>query len=236
MGNHIGLTAYFQRYEQKYLLTPIQYHAIVDMLKDHDYIDDYGVTTIYSLYYDTPDFAVARKSMNKSAYKEKLRLRSYGMPQPGDMVYWEVKKKLKGVTYKRRIPTPFTPPTAFEFQEDINTSTCNEIRWFFSYYRPLPQCLITYDRLALRSEKHANLRITFDTRIRFRISDLDFSFGTSGTPLLDENRFLMEIKTDRSIPLLLSAYLTRLNLFPISFSKYRMAFEQILYKREIQYA
>jgi hypothetical protein len=193
------------------------------------------VTTIYSLYYDTPGFTIARKSRDKSTYKEKLRLRSYGMPRPGDTIYWELKKKLKGITYKQRIPAPFTQ-AAFEFQEDVHTSACNEIRWFFSYYRPLPQCLVTYERLALRSGKHANLRITFDTQVRFRVSDLDFSFGPSGTPLLDGNRFLMEIKTDRSIPLFLSACLARLNLFPVSYSKYRMAFEQIMYKRVIQYA
>jgi hypothetical protein len=233
MENYPGLTAYFQRYEQKYLLNPAQYHAVVNILKDHAYIDDYGVTTIYSLYYDTPGFAIARKSRNKSTYKEKLRLRSYDIPRPGDTVYWEVKKKLRGITYKQRIPMPFTQGT-LEFQE-VHTSASDEIHWFFSYYRPLPQCLITYDRLALRSREHANLRITFDTQVRFRVSDLDFSFGPSGRPLLDKNLFLMEIKTDRSIPLFLSASLTHLNLFPVSYSKYRTAFEQLMYKREIRY-
>jgi hypothetical protein len=235
MENHPGLTAYFQRYEQKYLLNSIQYHALVDMLKDHNYIDDYGLTTIYSLYYDTPNFAIAWKSKDKSTYKEKLRLRSYGIPRPGDTVYWELKKKLRGITYKQRIPAPFTP-AAFEFREDVHTPVCDEIRWFLSYYQPLPRCLITYERLALRSTEHANLRITFDTQVRFRVSDFDFSGGPSGMPLLDENRALMEIKTDRAIPLFLSAYLTRLNLFPVAFSKYRTAFEKIMYKREPWYA
>jgi hypothetical protein len=235
MKNHPGLTAYFQRYEQKYLLNPAQCHEVVDMLKDHGYIDDYGVTTIYSLYYDTPGFAIVRKSRDKSTYKEKLRLRSYGTPRPGDTVYWELKKKLRGITYKQRSPAPFIPP-ALEFQENANTSASNEIHWFFSYYRPLPQCLVTYERLALRSREHANLRITFDAQVRFRVSDLDFSLGSSGRPLLDENRFLMEIKTDRSMPLFLSAFLTHLNLFPVSWSKYRMAFEQIMDRRETRYA
>jgi hypothetical protein len=235
METHPGLTAYFQRYEQKYFLNPVQYHAVADMLKDHAYIDDYGLTAIYSLYYDTPGFAIAWKSRDKSTYKEKLRLRSYGIPRPGDTVYWELKKKLRGVTYKQRIPEPFTP-AAFEFQGDAHTPVCDEIRWFLNYYQPFPQCLITCERLSLRSGEHANLRITFDARVRFRVSDFDFSRGPSGTPLLDESRFLMEIKTDRSIPLFLSAYLTRLNLFPVAFSKYRTAFEKIMYERESRYA
>ncbi|MDR2798411.1 MAG: polyphosphate polymerase domain-containing protein [Treponema sp.] len=235
METHPGLATYFQRYEQKYLLNPVQYYAVLEMLKDYAAIDDYGVNTIYSLYYDTPGFAIARKSRDKSTYKEKLRLRSYGVPQPGDTVYWELKKKLQGVTYKQRIPTEFTPGV-LDFHGDAPPQVCNEIRWFFTYYKPLPQCLISYERLAFRSREHTNLRITFDTRIRFRASDLDVSHGPAGTLLLDENRFLMEVKTDRSIPLFLSAYLTRLNLFPVSCSKYRMAFEQLMYKGEPQYA
>jgi hypothetical protein len=231
---HPGLTAYFQRYEQKYLLNLVQYHAVVDMLKDHAYIDEYGLTTIYSLYYDTPGFAIARKSKDKSTYKEKLRLRSYGIPRPGDTVYWELKKKLRGITYKQRIPAPFTP-LAFEFRENTDSPAGNEIRWFFNYYHPLPQCLITYDRLAFRFREHAGLRITFDASVRFRASDLDFSHGPQGALLLDEDCFLMEVKTERAIPLFLNACFTRLNLFPVAYSKYRTAIEQLMHRRELQY-
>jgi hypothetical protein len=235
MENHPGLTTYFQRYEQKYLLSPVQYHAVSDLLREYAYTDNYGLSTIYSLYYDTPSFAIARKSTDKSTYKEKLRLRTYGIPQPGDTIHWELKKKLQGITYKQRISLPFTP-ASLEFNEDTHTLVCNEIRWFLTYYKPIPQCLISYERLAFQSREHTNLRITFDAQVRFRASDLDFSHGPSGMLLLDENRFLMEIKTDRSIPLFLSTYLTQLNLFPVSYSKYRMAFEQILYKQESKYA
>lgn len=235
MENHPGLAAYFQRYEQKYLLNPAQYAAVLELLKDHAYIDDYGVTTIYSLYYDTPGFTIARKSMDKSTYKEKLRLRSYGAPKPGDTVYWELKKKLRGLTYKQRIPSAYTPG-GLDFHEDASPRVCDEIRWFFARYTPLPQCLISYERLAFRSREQAGLRITFDARVRFRASDLDISRGPAGEPLLEDGRFLMEVKTERAIPLFLSACFTGLKLFPVSCSKYRMAFERILYKRESRYA
>jgi hypothetical protein len=230
-----GLTAYFQRYEQKYLLNLVQYHAVIDTLKDYAHIDEYGLSTIYSLYYDTPGFAIARKSRDKSIYKEKLRLRSYGIPRPGDTVYWELKKKWRGITYKQRIPAPFTP-LVFEFREDTDTPAGNEIRWFFSYYHPLPQCLITYDRLAFQFREHAGLRITFDAFVRFRALDLDFSHGPQGTALLDEDCLLMEVKTEKAIPLFLNACFTRLNLFPVAYSKYRTAAEQLMRKWEFQYA
>jgi hypothetical protein len=228
-------TAYFQRYEQKYLLNPAQYHAVVGILNEHGYLDDYGLTTIYSLYYDTLDFAIARKSRDKTAYKEKLRVRSYGIPSTGDTIYWELKKKLRGVVYKQRNPAPFTPET-FKFLGDTHTPVCDEIRWFFSYYRLLPKCLIICERLSLRDIEHAGLRITFDTRVRFRTLPFDFPPGHLSTPLLDENIFLMEIKTYGAIPLFLSAGLSSLNIFPVAFSKYRAAFENIMCKQGARYA
>ena len=41
-------------------------------------------------------------------YKEKFRLRSYGVPGPEDTVFLELKKKYKGVIYKRRAMLPLT--------------------------------------------------------------------------------------------------------------------------------
>lgn len=43
-----------------------------------------------------------RNSIEKPIYKEKLRLRSYGTPSADDKVFIELKKKYRGVVYKRR--------------------------------------------------------------------------------------------------------------------------------------
>ena len=45
------------------------------------------------LYYDTPDYNLIRQSIEKPKYKEKLRLRSYGVPAKEDQVFLEIKKK-----------------------------------------------------------------------------------------------------------------------------------------------
>jgi len=68
--------------------------------------DRYGLHTICTIYYDTEDFAIIRHSLDKPKFKEKLRLRSYGTPGETDTVYLELKKKLDGVTYKRRMSLP----------------------------------------------------------------------------------------------------------------------------------
>jgi SPX domain protein involved in polyphosphate accumulation len=235
----LSLTTYFQRYEQKYLLNTSQYHALSKILDKLVCPDAYGVTTIYSVYYDNGNFEIARKVLDKSVYKEKLRLRSYGIPHHGDTVYLELKKKFEGITYKQRVPVVFTGMETY-FNVDLRNSgrgyISDEIIWFLYQYKPSPQFMISYDRAAFQSLKYENLRITFDTNIRWRSADLDFSKGPYGTPLLDKGEFLMELKTDKSIPLFLSSQLAILEIFPISFSKYRMAYESLLNSQEVCYA
>ena len=92
----------FQRYEKKYLLNPEQYQKIRAGLAPYMEADEHGRYTICNLYYDTPDFQLIRASLDKPVYKEKLRMRSYGVPADGDSVFVELKKKYKGVVYKRR--------------------------------------------------------------------------------------------------------------------------------------
>ena len=65
--------------------------------------DAYGAYTICNIYYDTGDWRLIRKSLEKPVYKEKLRVRSYGVPTGDDKVFVELKKKYDGVVYKRRV-------------------------------------------------------------------------------------------------------------------------------------
>jgi SPX domain protein involved in polyphosphate accumulation len=201
--------------------------------------DEYGVSTVYSTYYDNNEFGITRNSLNKSAYKEKLRLRSYGIPEPGDIVYLELKKKLKGITYKQRIPMPFTGMEQylnFRPDNDPRDYIRNEIEWVLNYYKPFPQFMVCYNRRSFQGTEDKALRITFDTNIRWRDSCLDFSRGPYGFPLIAENKYLMEIKVENSIPLYLAARLARLNIFPFSFSKFRSAYECLLNERTVRYA
>ena len=70
----------FQRYEKKYLLDREQYTALRDQLSGRMREDRYGRYTICNIYYDTPDYQLIRASLEKPVYKEKLRLRSYRVP------------------------------------------------------------------------------------------------------------------------------------------------------------
>lgn len=93
----------FQRYEKKYFLTPEQQTRLLPALQQHMQADAYGQYTLCNTYYDTADWRLIRASLEKPVYKEKLRVRSYGVPEKDGRVFIEIKKKFDGIVYKRRI-------------------------------------------------------------------------------------------------------------------------------------
>lgn len=96
-------TGTFERKEVKYRLNTMQVRAIKQALSAHMAPDEYGQTSITSVYYDTPNRDMISRSLEKPAYKEKLRLRTYGPRNASAPVYVELKKKHEGIVYKRRI-------------------------------------------------------------------------------------------------------------------------------------
>lgn len=93
----------FERYEKKYRLTAERQRAILQGMAPYMKKDAYGAYTICNIYYDTPDWRLIRTSLEKPVYKEKLRVRSYGVPGEDGRVFVELKKKYDGVVYKRRV-------------------------------------------------------------------------------------------------------------------------------------
>lgn len=83
------ITGVFQRVEQKYLLTDAQYTTLWDVLQPYMKPDAYGRSTVCSIYFDTPDRRLVRTSLEKPVYKEKLRLRTYGVPKPDSPAFDE---------------------------------------------------------------------------------------------------------------------------------------------------
>ena len=81
----------FKRYEKKYRLNKDEYSALLSIIRDKLVPDKYGVNTICSLYLDTPDFLLIRNSIDAVSYKEKLRLRSYGIPNADKKIFFEIK-------------------------------------------------------------------------------------------------------------------------------------------------
>lgn len=223
--------AVFRRYEKKYMLTKEQYEKLKEKLLTHMDMDCYGLHTIGSLYFDTDSFQLIRGSGEKVIYKEKLRLRSYGIPVSDSSVYIELKKKYKGVTYKRRMSMEYEKAWEYliygvvpEKKEQI----LDEVDWFIYTYHTRPQVLLFYDRIALFGKEDSEFRVTFDFKVRFRTDNLDMRLGDYGTEILPENNCVMEIKTLTGIPLWFCNILSELGIFPQSFSKYGTVYKRYI--------
>lgn len=223
-------TYVFERVERKFLLTPRQYEGLMRVLPEYMQADQYGESTILSLYLDTEDSLLIRRSLEKPVYKEKLRLRSYGVPREMDNVFLEVKKKVRGVVYKRRICLPLAQAMECLAQGSVPAAggqIGREIAYMLRRYRLRPAVLLAYDRTAYAElEPSPNrLRITIDRDIRSRQTDLDLRLGSAGESLLAPGMRLMEIKTAHAIPLWLCAALDQNEIRPTSFSKYGRVYE-----------
>lgn len=217
----------FKRYEGKYMITTDDYETIKQAFAEHMKADKHGKSTICSLYYDTPDFRLIRRSIEKPVYKEKLRIRSYGVATPDTDVFVELKKKYEKVVYKRRIS--LSEQDAMKYLEtgeiENRTQVVNEIDYFKSYYPGLaPSMLLMYDREAYYGKDNKDFRVTFDTNVLWRDYDLSLIKGIYGRPLLEPNTVLMEIKTATAIPLWMVDVLSKNKLYKTSFSKYGTAY------------
>lgn len=82
----------FERYEKKYRITQEQQMQIINGMQTHMQADKFGNYTICNIYYDTDDWQLVRASIEKPIYKEKLRVRSYGVPDENGRVFVELKR------------------------------------------------------------------------------------------------------------------------------------------------
>ena len=220
----------FERYEQKYLLNQEAYNRLRQELEQKMALDEYGVSQIYSVYFDTPDHRMIRNSLDKPTYKEKLRLRSYGCAAAQKPVFLELKKKFGGVVYKRRAEMPLQSAEAYLYHGIYpaeRSQVLREVDYLRAFYRELiPTAWIGYTRVALYGLEDPNLRITFDWDLRWRDWDLHLGANTEGNPLLSPELRLMEIKLPGAMPMWMVRLFDALELYPTSFSKYGTAYQE----------
>ncbi len=218
-----------KRYELKYILSKEQTEFLREKLKGHMEVDQFGKTSIASLYYDTPDYRLIRASIEKPPFKEKIRLRSYGLATEESPVFLELKRKTQKIVYKRRVKSTIPAVGAFfrkEGQICADGQIAREISYFRDYYQNLvPACLIIYDRVAY-FEPDGDLRLTIDYNPRYRVKDLNLTTSMEGISLLQEGQTILEIKVQEAMPLWLSHILDEGKIRKASFSKYGTAYKQ----------
>lgn len=238
----MGYQAVFKRYEIKYMVTAEQKTRILRAMEPYMEMDRFGRSTVRNIYYDTDDFVLARHSIAKPDFKEKLRVRSYAKADAESTVFVELKRKFDGIVYKRRVGlreadamkwmAGSNDPAVIHGTDAGSTQVTSEIEYFRGLYNGLkPVLYLSYDREAYRMKEGAQtadggseFRVTFDCNIRCRENDLTLKSEAYGTEMLEEGMFLMELKCPGAIPLWLTEVLSRERLYKTSFSKYGTAY------------
>lgn len=253
----------FKRKEMKYLLNAEQRTVVEECCNETMEVDDYGRSRVTSLYYDTPQWSLIERSLDKPLYKEKLRVRWYGaigedgFPEPHAQVFVELKKKFKGIVYKRRLSCSFAAARAFlggegylsalnaypladiEAQEEAYSSRslqiASEIQAFMKRFDGLqPAMLITCQRTALtprlwEGETH-DKSVQDDVRITFDedIRYRNLAGGSSEwSPITAPGQAVMEIKVVGPYPRWLLHAISLAQARPSSFSKYGQAYTRV---------
>lgn len=238
----MGTQMVFKRYEIKYLINRSQKEKILQAMEPYMELDKYGRSTIRNIYYDTDNYRLIRKSLEKPVYKEKLRVRSYRQVAADEEVFVELKKKYKSVVYKRRIN--LANGQAMDYlvgkrKAPIHTQITEEIDYFLEFYESLaPRVFLSYEREAYYTKEPSEFRVTFDENILWRETDLSLEKGIYGEAILQPGQTLMEIKTPGNIPLWMVDVLSKEEIRKTSFSKYGNAYQMIMKreKGESQYA
>ncbi|AMC93028.1 hypothetical protein AOC36_03230 [Erysipelothrix larvae] len=228
----------FERFESKYLLTSNQKDALMALYNDHLVEDAFPHTHIVSVYFDTCDYRVIRESIEAKDYKEKLRLRKYVSDNQSGTLFFEIKRKVDGIVYKRR--KGITSLQEIHRIHDSNPKELDqiehEIQYVFQRNPDLkPSILIGYDRDAYKACDDDTFRLTIDTAIKARFIDVMDLEDTDGDHLLEEGMSLMEVKTRLGYPRWFLDFLNENGVIKQSFSKYGNAFKQKVAQGEIIY-
>ena len=228
----MGTQMTFKRYETKYMLKRDQKERILEAMASHMALDDYGRTSIRNLYFDPDQYLLARRSIEKPNYKEKLRVRSYGPAGELDPVFVELKKKYDSVVYKRRLVMSRRKACewlAGESGPGKDSQIASEIEYFRDHYPTLaPRVFLSYEREAYYDLDGSDFRITFDEDILARKNHLSLGMEPEGEALLKEGMTLMEIKCAGGYPLWLVRVLSAEEIRKTSFSKYGTFYEKMI--------
>lgn len=231
----------FKRIETKYIVSKENLDSLIRDLKEYLVEDDYPISTISNIYFDTEDFDILQDEHLGVKRKEKVRMRTYlSQPKIDSQVFLEIKTKdQEGIGRKYRLLS--TPSSIINFMTKGNldasitdTVVIEKVKKLQHDYKLAikPRMYIYYDRYSLKEKKsiegfHYNkIRITIDQNLVYRDETVSLFEGNQGAPLLDDKTVIMEIKAPGNKPQWLQDILDKYGLIEHKFSKYSCAYHK----------
>lgn len=240
-GDALSAIRAFNRFELKYLIGRDQIAAVRSDLAERLDIDPHsrnGSYGVWSLYYDTAELRFYWEKIDGIRFRRKLRIRHYGEPasiESGTPVYVEIKQRVNRVTQKRRLRLEYRAATALVNERRLpaleahrDRVIAGEVAGLVGEHDLRPTAITGYHRLALIGrETDSGLRLTFDTHLRGRTTDLELHSPVETGPVLDPELAIVEVKVNERVPYWLTDKIARHNMQLIRISKYCTSVEGI---------
>lgn len=232
----------FNRFEIKFLLHYEQADEVRRTIMPYVTPDPHngarGFYPVFSVYYDSPEYACFWERMEGEKFRRKLRVRKYG-DDSGDDSYLEIKQRIDQTLQKRR-----TRGTAKEIMRELSgevtcgaledDSVMQEATYLVTRHIMTPQVAVGYNREAYFGLCEPGLRITFDRHLQYGKYD-----DSMGFPVRLRHCFIphylqvLEIKFNDRVPTWICACLNSLNLQSRRVSKYCYAVNKAVYSGEL---
>ncbi len=239
------MTAYldvFERKEMKYRLCATQLESLISAFETRLLPDERGITLVRSLYFDTPAHDLIARSMESPLYKEKLRLRVYGQAsEPGTPAFLEIKKKFKGIVYKRRVLVSIgaahliiegaslsealaahplnDEALAAEALTPHREQIAREIAFFIQRHDARRPSILTQCERQAFTSSDGDLRVTIDRNLSYKANPQSIADTHFAIPLIPQTEAVMELKCTHALPLWLAGELSAVCAYKQSFSK-----------------
>lgn len=226
----------FDRREFKFVVDAVQRHrlteALAARLTPDPHGDGVGQYPIISVYYDNATLDLFMDGLRGLSSRRKLRLRLYGdaSTRATAACFIEIKHRYKSRVAKRRVELLLEealdvgqgrqPRRTLDATDGLVVDEALEMQ---RAMRLRPTCLLRYERQAFRGEAaEADLRVTFDSAVRARASDLKPVVGDQDfeVEILEPELAILEIKVAETVPFWLARRLGELGCTRQSFSKY----------------
>ena len=231
----------FKRIETKYVVSKEILDQLIQDLKEFMVEDDYPISTISNIYFDTEDFDVLQEDRLGNKHKEKVRMRTYlSQPKADSQVFLEIKtKNQEGVGRKFRLLS--TPSSIINFMTKgrldptiTDKVVIEKVKKLHQDYKQAikPRMYIYYDRYSLKEKKYIEgydynkIRVTIDQNLVYRDENVNLFAGNHGDALLDDNTVIMEIKAPGNKTQWLQDILDKYGLMEHKFSKYSCAYHK----------
>lgn len=236
------------RYEYKYFVPFSLLEKLRTMIKPFMEIDRHagengGEYTVRSIYFDTHDLECYYQKLAGVKRRNKVRLRGYNNREDGNLVFFEIKKKVDEPLFKNRAPLQYEDAKKILAGEMLENAVYgnaklskaraidNARRFLYHIHARQLQPVVTviYEREPYQSilrDRVNDLRITFDKNLRaVPYPLLEELFDEKISYEVDPRVFILEIKFNQYLPAWAKAIVTALGLKKGPASKYVLSIE-----------